>query len=58
MGDHIFLYNEDGSDATINVTATMSDGTVIDADGNEIDLMEPFASTNTIFNDRYARINA
>ena len=44
-GDHIFLYNEDGSDATINVTATMSDGTVIDADGNEIDLMEPFAST-------------
>lgn len=44
-GDHIFLYNEDGSNATINVTATMSDGTVIDADGNEIDLMEPFAST-------------
>ena len=39
------LYNEDGSNATINVTATMSDGTVIDADGNEIDLMEPFAST-------------
>lgn len=44
-GDHIFLYNEDGSDATINMTVTMGDGTVIDADGNAIDPMEPFAST-------------
>lgn len=44
-GDYIFLYNEDGSGATINVTATMGDGTVIGADGNAIDPMEPFAST-------------
>ena len=39
-----WLYNEDGSLA-IRVTATMSDGTVIDENGREIDPMEPSVGT-------------
>ncbi len=44
-GDWRFLYNEDGSFESIRITATMSDGTVVDSDGNIIDPMEPSVST-------------
>lgn len=44
-GDWRFLYNEDGSFETIRITATMSDGTVVDEHGNPIDPMEPSIST-------------
>lgn len=44
-GDWRFLYNEDGSFETIRITATMSDGTVVDEQGNPIDPMEPSVST-------------
>lgn len=39
------LVNEDGSNASLGVTATMSDGTVVDMDGNVIDPMEPSVFT-------------
>ena len=44
-GDIRWLYNEDGSLENLGFTAVMSDGTVIDGDGNEIDPMEPSVST-------------
>ena len=44
-GDWRFLYNEDGSSENIRITATMSDGTVVDSNGNIIDPMEPSVST-------------
>ena len=44
-GDWRFLYNEDGSFESIRITATMSDGTVVDEHGNPIDPMEPSVST-------------
>ena len=44
-GDWRFLYNEDGTSENIRITATMSDGTVVDGDGNIIDPMEPSVST-------------
>lgn len=44
-GDWRFLYNEDGSFDTIRITATMSDGTVVDEHGDPIDPMEPSVST-------------
>ena len=44
-GDGIFLYDEDGSSADIDITVTLGDGTVIDDNGNEIDPMEPSAPT-------------
>lgn len=40
-GQELFLYNEDGSWVGFDIYATMSDGTVIDGDGNEVDQMEP-----------------
>lgn len=36
-----FLVNEDGSDANMTITAAMSDGTIVDGDGNIVDPMEP-----------------
>jgi hypothetical protein len=42
--DHFLFYNEDGSEENIHIYATMSDGTVVDADGNEIDPVEPTVS--------------
>ena len=39
------LFNEDGSWADLGIYATMSDGTVIDGDGNEVDQMEPSPQT-------------
>ena len=44
-GDWRILYNEDGSFDTLRITATMSDGTVVDENGNRIDPMEPSVST-------------
>ena len=44
-GDWRFLYNEDGSFESLRITATMSDGTVVDEYGNPIDPMEPSVST-------------
>ena len=44
-GDWRMLYNEDGSFETLRITATMSDGTVVDENGNRIDPMEPSVST-------------
>lgn len=44
-GDWRFLYNEDGTSENIRITATTSDGTVVDGDGNIIDPMEPSVST-------------
>ena len=45
-GDWRMLYNEDGSfDLLRSITATMSDGTVVDENGNRIDPMEPSVST-------------
>lgn len=39
------LINEDGTNASFRITATMSDGTVVDGDGNIVDVMEPSVST-------------
>ncbi|MBR5247341.1 MAG: hypothetical protein IKV27_00080 [Lachnospiraceae bacterium] len=39
------MVNEDGTDANITITATMSDGTIIDGDGNIVDPMEPSVKT-------------
>lgn len=39
------LINEDGTNAGFTITATMSDGTVVDGDGNVVDQMEPSVST-------------
>ena len=44
-GDWRMLYNEDGSFDPLRITATMSDGTVVDENGNRIDPMEPSVST-------------
>lgn len=44
-GDWRMLYNEDGSFETLRITATMSDGTVVDENGNRIDPIEPSVST-------------
>lgn len=44
-GDWRMLYNEDGSFETLRITATMSDGTVVDENGNRIDPMEPSVAT-------------
>lgn len=40
-----FMVNEDGSNNSIIITATMSDGTVVDDQGNIFDEMEPSASS-------------
>lgn len=40
-GQELLLFQEDGSWADFGIYATMSDGTVIDGDGNEVDQMEP-----------------
>ena len=40
-----FMVNEDGSNNSIIITATMSDGTVVDNQGNIVDEMEPSASS-------------
>lgn len=39
------LVNEDGNSASFGITATLSDGTVVDMDGNVVDLMEPSVMT-------------
>lgn len=39
------LYNQDGTNASITITATMSDGTVVDSEGNAVDPMKPSLST-------------
>lgn len=39
------LVNEDGSNASVGVTATLSDGTMVDIDGNVVDPMEPSVFT-------------
>lgn len=39
------LINEDGTNASFTITATMSDGTVVDGDGNVVDEVEPSVST-------------
>ena len=44
-GDTWMLYNEDGSWADLGIYATMSDGTVIDSDGNVVDTMAPTVKT-------------
>ena len=44
-GDWRMLYNEDGSFDPLRITATMSDGTVVDENGTRIDPMEPSVST-------------
>ncbi len=44
-GDWRMLYNEDGSFETLRITATMSDGTIVDEYGNPLDPMEPSVST-------------
>lgn len=44
-GNIWLLVNEDGSDANISITTTMSDGTTRDEDGNIIDPMEPSVKT-------------
>ena len=40
-----FLVNEDGTDANLTITAAMSDGTIVDGDGNIVDPMEPSVTT-------------
>lgn len=40
-GSFWMLINEDGTDASVSVTAVLSDGTEVDADGNVIDPVEP-----------------
>ena len=42
------LYNEQGWYPGLMITATMSDGTVVDGDGNIVDMMEP--SIGTVLN--------
>lgn len=44
-GDWRMLYSEDGSFETLRITATMSDGTVVDENGNRIDPIDPSVST-------------
>lgn len=39
------LINEDGTNASFTFSAVMSDGTVVDSDGNVVDQMEPSVST-------------
>lgn len=39
------LINEDGTNESIVISAVMSDGTVVDGDGNVVDQMEPSVST-------------
>lgn len=39
------MINEDGTNASFSISVTRGDGTVVDADGNIIDLMEPSVST-------------
>lgn len=36
-----YLVNEDGTDANLTITAAMSDGTIVDGEGNIVDPMEP-----------------
>lgn len=40
-GSFLHMVSEDGTNNSFSVTATMSDGTVVDADGNIVDEMEP-----------------
>jgi len=42
---HWMLYNEDGTGADIGVTVYVSNGTVVDGDGNVVDQMEPSLHT-------------
>lgn len=45
FGDGFWLVREDGTPASFFLTATMSDGTVVDGHGNIIDPMEPDVHT-------------
>jgi hypothetical protein len=40
-----FVIREDGRNLSIDITATMTDGTVLDSDGNVVDPMEPTVYT-------------
>ena len=40
-----FVFREDGTNLSIEITATMNDGTVLDMDGNVVDPMEPSVQT-------------
>lgn len=40
-----FIIREDGRNLSIDITATMTDGTVLDSDGNVVDPMEPTVYT-------------
>ena len=42
---HWMLYNEDGTGADIGVTVIVSNGTVVDAEGNPVDQMKPSLHT-------------
>lgn len=44
-GPHWVLYDENGSGADIGVTVYVSNGTVVDGDGNVVDQMEPSLHT-------------
>lgn len=44
-GSFWHMVDEKGNNASITVLATMSDGTVVDADGNVVDEMKPSAGT-------------
>ena len=45
FGGHRFLYNEDGSSASIRITYTTGSGEIRDEDGNVIDPLEPKVAT-------------
>ena len=45
FGGHRFLYNEDGSSASIRITYTTGSGEIRDEDGKVIDPLEPKAAT-------------
>lgn len=45
LGEGFWLVKEDGTSDNFYITATMSDGTVVDGNGNIVDPMEPSAHT-------------
>ncbi|MBQ8835268.1 MAG: hypothetical protein IJ001_10180 [Oscillospiraceae bacterium] len=44
-GEDLILFDEDGGFESLSITAVMSDGTVVDSEGNVVDHMAPSAST-------------
>lgn len=44
-GEDLMLFDEDGGYNSLTITAVMSDGTVVDSNGNAVDRMAPSAAT-------------